>query len=291
MALNIPGGGTLAFAMMANGNAKFIEIDAAGGHGTVGSGTMEKADPTAYSTAQIMGDYAFGVAGLDGSNNRTAIAGRLTANGAGTFTNGASDVNQSGIFTTWNVFGANYLVTDVTSGRGIMNLPPLAGGVPTNLNFVFYVVNAGKLFAMETDAVTPVTPLLNGAVLQQLTPIGGFSSASLNGGMVIYLTGRAGSGCGGGTGPAPNVLVGLLTANSVGGLNLTYDENCGGAPTSATGLLGTYSLANNGRAANQGGNELCSGLRGEPKPSLLHCPGQFRVVRVRRAPGSGIVHQ
>jgi len=105
MALNIPGGGTLAFAMMANGNAKFIEIDAAGGHGTVGSGTMEKADPTAYSTAQIMGDYAFGVAGLDGSNNRTAIAGRLTANGAGTFTNGASDVNQSGIFTTWNVFG------------------------------------------------------------------------------------------------------------------------------------------------------------------------------------------
>ncbi len=249
MALNIPGGGTLAFAMMANGNAKFIEIDAAGGHGTVGSGTMEKADPTAYSTAQIMGDYAFGVAGLDGSNNRTAIAGRLTANGAGTFTNGASDVNQSGIFTTWNVFGANYLVTDVTSGRGIMNLPPLAGGVPTNLNFVFYVVNAGKLFAMETDAVTPVTPLLNGAVLQQLTPIGGFSSASLNGGMVIYLTGRAGSGCGGGTGPAPNVLVGLLTANSVGGLNLTYDENCGGAPTSATGLLGTYSLANNGRAA------------------------------------------
>src|SRR5258708_19997093 len=102
-----------------------------------------------------------------------------------------------------------------------MNLPPLAGGVPTNLNFVFYVVNAGKLFAMETDAVTPVTPLLNGAVLQQLTPIGGFSSASLNGGMVISLTGRAGSGCGGGTGPPPNGLAGLLTANSAASLNPT----------------------------------------------------------------------
>jgi hypothetical protein len=249
MALNIPGGGTLAFAMMANGNAKFIEVDAAGGHGTVGSGIMEKADTSAYSTAKIMGDYAFGVAGLDGSNNRTAIAGRLTANGAGTFTNGASDVNQSGLFTTWNVFGANYIVTDTMSGRGIMNLPPLVGGVPTNLNFVFYIVNAGKLFAMETDAVTIATPLLNGVVLQQQSPIGGFSSTSLNGGMVIYLTGRAGSGCGGGTGPASNVLAGLLSADGVGGLNLTYDQNCGGAPTSATGLLGTYSLASNGRTA------------------------------------------
>jgi hypothetical protein len=255
MALNIPGGGTLAFAMMANGNAKFIEVDAAGGHGTVGSGTMEKVDTTAYSTAKIVGDYAFGVAGLDGSNNRTAIAGRFTANGAGTFTNGASDVNLSGTFTTLNVFAANYMVTDTTNGRGIMNLPPLAGGVPTNLNFVFYIVNAGRLFTMETDAVSPVTPLLNGTVLQQQTPTGGFSSATLNGGMVMYLTGRAGSGCGGGTGPAPNVLAGLFTTNSVGGLNLTYDQNCGGAPTSATGLLGTYTLGSNGRAAIRVGTD------------------------------------
>jgi hypothetical protein len=249
MTLNIPGGGTLAFAMMANGNARFIEVDAAGGHGTVGSGTMEKVDPTAYNTAKIMGDYAFGVAGLDGSNNRTAIAGRLTANGAGTFTDGASDVNQSGTFTTWSVFAANYIVADTANGRGIMNLPPLAGGVPVNLNFVFYIVNAGKLFAMETDAVTPVTPLLNGALLQQVTPTGGFSAASLNGGMVMYLTGRAGSGCGAGTAPAPDVLAGVINANSAGGLNLTYDRNCGGSPTSATSLAGTYSVASNGRAA------------------------------------------
>jgi hypothetical protein len=108
MNLNIPGGGTLAFAMMANGNAKFVEIDAGGGHGSVGSGTIEKVDTTAYSTAKITGDYAFGVAGLDQSNNRTAIAGRFTANGSGTFTNGAADANQSGTFTTLNVFAASY---------------------------------------------------------------------------------------------------------------------------------------------------------------------------------------
>jgi len=98
------------------------------------------------------------------------------------------------------------MVTDGATGRGIMNMPPVVGGTPMNLNFVFYLVNAGKVFAMEMDAVTPLTPLLNGAVLQQQTPILGFSNASLNGGMVIYLTGRAGSGCGGGTGPAPMFL-------------------------------------------------------------------------------------
>jgi len=67
--------------------------------------------------------------------------------------------------------------------------------------------------------------------------------------MVIYLTGRAGSGCGGGTGPAPNVLAGLLTPDGIGTVGLTYDENCGGAPTSVTGLPGTYSVTSNGRAA------------------------------------------
>ena len=54
MTLNI-GGGTarLAFAMMANGHAAFIKFDAAGGSGTVGSGTIEPADATAYSTSRI----------------------------------------------------------------------------------------------------------------------------------------------------------------------------------------------------------------------------------------------
>src|SRR5260370_16893344 len=93
----------------------------------------------------------------------------------------------------------------------MMNLPPLVGGLAQNLNFVFYVVNAGKLFAMEIDAVTSVTPLLNGVVLQQQSPIGGFSNASLNGGMVIYLTGQA--VCAGGTSVAPNVLLDFLPLN------------------------------------------------------------------------------
>src|SRR3981081_91339 len=45
MTLNFSGSSAkFAFAMLANGNARFIEFDAVGGARTVGSGTMEKAD-------------------------------------------------------------------------------------------------------------------------------------------------------------------------------------------------------------------------------------------------------
>ena len=261
MNLNIPGGGKLAFVMMSNGTAKFVEIDASGGNGTVGSGSMEKADTTAYSTSKIVGDYAFGVAGFDLSNNRTAIAGRMTANGAGTFTSGAADANQSGTFTTLNIFASSYLVTDTSSGRDMLNLLPLAGSITHNINFFFYFLKYGKIFAMESDAPSPATPLLNGAFLQQQTPLGGFSNASLNGGMVLYLTGRVGGGCGNNSGAAPNVIAGLLTSNATGALTLTYDQNCGGAATSVTALAGMSSVAANGRTGIQlGGSYMVAYL-------------------------------
>jgi len=50
------------------------------------------------------------------------------------------------------------------------------------------VVKSSKVFVMESDVISPATPLLLGTVLQQQTPTGGFTNASLNGGMVIYLS-------------------------------------------------------------------------------------------------------
>jgi len=247
MTLNIGGGSAkLAFAMMANGNAQFIEFDAAGGSGTIGSGTMEKADTTAFSTARITGDYAFGAAGLDNVNNRAAIEGRLTSNGTGTFTNAAGDVNAYGTDYAMNFTAANYAVTNTASGRGTMNLAFTFGGTPDSLNFVFYVVNSGKLLVMESDPVTTATPLLNGEVLQQQLPAGGFTNSSLNGNMVISLTGL--SSCSSGSG-VPKAGAGLLTANGSGAFSLTYDENFCRAPNSFSDAPGTYSVASNGRAA------------------------------------------
>jgi hypothetical protein len=246
MMLNFSGSSAkLAFAMMSNGNAQFIEFDASGGSGTIGSGTMEKADTTAYSTARITGDYAFGAAGFDNANNRAAIEGRFTSNGSGTLTNPAGDVNGYGTDYPMTFTAASYTVSNTATGRGTLHLAFTFGGTPDTMNFVFYIVNSGKLFVMESDAVTTATPLLNGVVMQQHTPAGGFSNASLNGNMVISLTGH--SACGTVSG-VPKAVAGLLTTNGSGALSLTYDENFCRAPNSVTAAPGTYSVATNGRA-------------------------------------------
>ena len=247
MTLNFSGSSAkCAFAMLANGNARFIEFDAVGGAGTVGSGTTEKADATAYSTSRIIGDYAFGAAGFDTANNRAAIEGRFTSNGTGVLANAAGDVDGYGTDYAMNFTAANYAVSDVATGRGTMNLAFTFGGTPDTMNFVFYIVNSGKLFVMESDPVTTATPLLNGVVVQQQIPAGGFTNASLNGNLVISLTGH--SACGTVSG-VPKAVVGLLTTNGSGALSLTYDENFCRAPNSVTGAPGTYSVASNGRAS------------------------------------------
>jgi hypothetical protein len=247
MNLNISGSSArLAFAMMANGNAQFIEFDAGAGSGRIGSGTMEKADTTAYSTARIAGDYAFGAAGFDNGNNRAAIEGRFTSNGTGVLTNAAGDVNGYGTDYPMTFTAANYAVSNTATGRGTMSLAFTFGGTPDTVNFVFYVVNSGKLFVMERDAVSNATPLLNGVVVQQQIPAGGFSNASLNGNMVIYITGV--SACTN----VPNVPkagAGLFTANGSGAFSLTYDENYCRAPQGFTDAAGTYSVAGNGRTS------------------------------------------
>jgi hypothetical protein len=141
---------------------------------------------------------------------------------------------------------ANYVVSNTATGRGTMHLAFTFGGAPDSMNFVLYVVNSGKVFVMESDVVTTATPLLNGVVVQQQTPAGGFSNTSLNGNMVIYLTGL--SMCGSAAG-VPKAVAGLLTTNGSGALTLTYDENYCRAPNSVTAAAGTYSVASNGRAA------------------------------------------
>jgi hypothetical protein len=247
MTLNFSGSSArLAFAMLANGNAQLIEFDASGGSGIIGSGTVEKSDSTAFSTARITGDYAFGAAGSDNANNRAAIEGRFTSNGTGTLSNAAGDLNGYGTDYAMTFSAARYAVSSAATGRGTMNFTFTFGGSPASLNFVLYVVNSGKLFVMESDQVSTATPLLNGVVVQQQIPTGGFTAASLNGNFVVSFTGH--SQCGSLAG-VPKAVVGLLTTNGSGGLSLTYDENFCSAPNSVTNAPGSYSMTTNGRAA------------------------------------------
>src|SRR5215471_9975519 len=137
MTLNV--GGTLlhlAFAMTANGSAQFIEFDATGGSGIVGSGTMEKSNPADFSTARVAGDYAFGLAGFDAGSAHVALAGRVTANGAGNFTNATGDINDNGTVGSTIFSAPTYAVSDTTHGRGTMAMPFTFQGSPFTLNFV-----------------------------------------------------------------------------------------------------------------------------------------------------------
>jgi hypothetical protein len=267
MTLDI-GGSTsqLAFAMTAEGNAQFVEFDLPGA-GSVGSGSMEKADTTAFSTAKITGDYAFGLAGFDASGNRVAFAGRFTGDGAGNFTNADGDVNLHGTVGPAIFTSSTYTVTDTICGLGTMTMGITFNGTAYTPHFVFYIVNSGKLFAMQTDTLMGPTPILSGIVLQQQTPSLGFSNASLQGTIVIYLTGQ--SYCSNGFNPSADVLVGLLTADSAGTLTSTLDENCGGIAVSDAGLLGTYSVASNGRTSMSVGNAAIGYLVAQNQAFIL----------------------
>jgi len=119
-------------------------------------------------------------------------------------------------------------------------------------------------------------------------PTGGFSNTSLNGNMVIYLTGL--SMCGSASG-VPKAVAGLLTTNGNGALSLTYDENYCRAPNSVTGAPGTYSVASNGRAAiTIGGYRLVAYLVNSNQVFSLRLGCQC-FVRFRRGAGSGFIHQ
>src|SRR5258708_30950248 len=174
------------------------------------------------------------------------MEGRLISNGTGTLSNAGGDVNAYGTDYVMNFTAANYTVSNTDTGRGTMNLAFTFGGTPDSMNFVFYVVNSGKLFVMESDVVTTATPLLTGVVVQQHIPAGGFTNSSLNGNMVISLTGL--SMCSSAPG-APKAGAGLLTANGSGAFSLTYDENFCRRPITFTDAPRPNGLSLRGRAA------------------------------------------
>lgn len=232
-----PGGsdlGTFRFAVgsfnagVAN-KARFIEFDPTI---TRGGGVIEKQDPTAFSTAKITGDYAFGVLyALSGA------AGRFTA-AAGNITTGSLDEDNQGTVNSDASFTGTYSVA--ANGRGTLTLNVV--GSPNPVNAVFYVVSSGELQLMSSDAQS-VNPLFAGTVLQQ-KGAGTFSNASLNSASVIGLQGPNNAA-------GNDVVLGILSIPSVGNFTLAADENNAGI-AGTLNQSGTYTAAANGRVTVTG---------------------------------------
>lgn len=251
MTWNIPSsGGTqpfarLAFVIKADGSAVFTLWDPVISVAEFSSGTFEQADTTAYNETNISGDYAFGAGGFDRSNRSAGLVGRLTADGSGNFSSIDSVLNDAGSVYESVVSLGNYGAPDSGTGRGTIRLVAVIGPMPTTLNFVFYVVNAGKLLVMEADPYASTAALLNGAMLRQNIPSGGFTLASLQNNTVISLGGS--STCNGSTSQS-KVAAALLNGDGNGNATLAYDQNCGGISASATNQSGTYTMLANGHS-------------------------------------------
>src|ERR1700676_1912485 len=240
---------TFRFALGAfNGNnvatkARFIEFDTTSGRH--GAGVIEMQDITAFSTAAIKGNFAFGVSGEDANANHFGAAGRFTLDGLGGITSGLEDADTAGFLSPSVTFTGIYNVpANSQNGRG--TFADTFTGNPTPVNGAFYVVSANELFSISTDPRSTSIVLSSGQLLKQQTAA--FSNAWLNGTGVFNMSGAL-------PGTGTDVTIGLLTTDGVGNTASTLsDENNGGVVTlNHPGNTSTYSVTADGRTTFAGG--------------------------------------
>ena len=251
-----PGGtdlGTFRFAVGSiNGGvaskARFVEFDT---RSTRGGGLIEKQDPTAFATAKITGDYAFGVSSVirtvNGAIANFGAAGRFTA-AAGAISSGTIDEDSDGTITSNAALTGTYSVA--ATGRGTMTLNVAGAANPVNL--VFYVVSSNELLVQSSDGQQSIgfSSYFAGTMLHQ-SGAGTFSNASLNAPSVIGLQGVNNTG--------NDVVLGVLSIPTAGNFTLVGDENNLGA-LAALNQAGTYSATSNGRVT----------VTGTPRPMVFY---------------------
>jgi hypothetical protein len=152
------------FVLTSNQHALMIRFDKSAS----GSGAIDQQNPEEFGEAFALGNYAFGLAGVDGNGHTTGTAGRVFANGNETFPMGSGilDLNDSGAsMTPTNITDSElqggFTTPDPSTGRGTLtlNCPSFEAvldansGIPGTLNFVYYVVDNTHLKVVESDSV------------------------------------------------------------------------------------------------------------------------------------------
>lgn len=222
------------------------------------AGMLRKQDPTAFSTAQVTGNYAFGVSsGQNGAqcNKNNVCAGMFAAVGvldlsAGTVTGGSVDFNFNGeldgtlSLLNWPASPFSFSNTgsytiSSTTGRGTTSFQLNASGA-SPLNGVMYVVSSSELLMMSTDSQTDTTgnQIWGGeALLQSGAP---FSDTSVSGAYGSY-----GSAHHPGGGSTASLLLASMD-NSNNTFSGTSYKNQDGT-FSSVAVSGSYSVDASGR--------------------------------------------
>jgi hypothetical protein len=240
-------------------------LNSSGSNGTIifydnsnrkASGLLRQQSTSSFSTSEIKGNYAFGFVGANRNGGRYAVAGAFSANGGGTLSGFYdSDVYGVGPVSDETLSSNDFSVA--STGRGTATIT-FTGS--SNLTFVFYVVSASELLAMEDDSAG--NSLLAGQVLLQQTS--SFTEESLNSTGVLEVESLAG-------GLTVSATAGLVVPNGSGTIALSTDQNLAGT-MSTQSESGTYTTSTNGR--------VTLSLGGVSSPPVLYLIGQNQAFVV-----------
>ena len=210
-----------------------------GGDAEAGNGLIVQQDPTAFSLGSLAGTYAIGTLGAQSATSHMGLAGVVTFDGNGNVTGGHADSNGSTPLTYAAVSGT--ATAPDANGRGTLTLT--ASG--QTFHFAYYIVNAGKVFLIGTDA----EPALAGFMTRQGGTIapGAFDSTALTNPAVLTLWGAVNT-------TEPNTALGLgrLSNANPGGGTVDLLLDCAyldAAPVLAESIPGaSYTVSNDGHA-------------------------------------------
>ncbi len=166
------------------------------------AGVLRKQNPAAFSTAQVTGNYAFGVSSPQNaaSCHNGVCGGKFAAAGvfnfaAGVVTGGEVDFNQNGSLDgggTGSAFpaspvsinsGGSYTVG--SNGRGTLSFTP-AGTNSSAVSAAIYVVSATDVLIVGTNSQTTDSAFAGEAIQQSGSP---FAASSLTGNYIGYNSG------------------------------------------------------------------------------------------------------
>jgi Putative Ig domain len=237
-------------------------------------GTFQKQDPSAFSSTQIAGNYAFGVASSLPKYQRYAAVGSFTASG-GSIT-GVMDNNNTGNvdYAGAPVVGVppTYPATPLTftgtysiaaNGRGTVTFN-LAN---VTIDGLVYVVSAGQLYFMSADAEP--TPLFAGQLLQQTGAP--FSATSLSENSVRYFGGLSSAGKG------SREELAVLTISTPGSFAYNSDYNDGGLLNNAS-QSGSYTVDPNSGRINLSADLLDTPVCYVSAPNTAFCMSTDKLV-------------
>jgi hypothetical protein len=204
-------------------DGRMVEFDDADGTGTRGTGSFRIQDGTVFSTA-LTGPYVFRLSGHDNNGGHFAAAGQVVMD-SGVITSMTADVNNAGAL-AGPIGGTGTFSGADVNGRGTATI-----GVGSQvLDLIYYVVDANHLIFASSHRASPGHPAVTGEATLGAGP---FSESSLSD-SDIYRLGGAVHG-------TPDLNIGVLHFDGVGGLSGVALARAGGSPSS-TSLAGNYAI-------------------------------------------------